>query len=267
MGKNKRRPTTYKDWITKEGLAKLQSWARDGLTNEQITYNIGIHPSTIYEWMNKYPEIREALSVKAFISEREIENALLNTSLGHTESTNKLKTALEFEIGNDNLNVRRITDDKVLKELDDSNKHCQDITESEFEDHIYKNINKIIKGLGLSEAIETYNQKQFRLPDMTQIIPDIVVAHKDGTVTVLEIKKWNKKYPSTATFNQAQGVGQCLLYQNVVQAYTGKPTRVIMVDEKIHSRTLLVFSGNDLSISLMEVQGNHVRLIRNRLHE
>lgn len=30
----KRRNTTYKDWITEEGLIKIEGWARDGLVNE-----------------------------------------------------------------------------------------------------------------------------------------------------------------------------------------------------------------------------------------
>ncbi|PJH58674.1 transposase, partial [Salmonella enterica subsp. enterica serovar Typhimurium] len=31
----------YTEWLTKEGLTKIEGWARDGLTNEQIAQNIG----------------------------------------------------------------------------------------------------------------------------------------------------------------------------------------------------------------------------------
>ena len=40
----------YQEWLTKEGLLRLQGWARDGLSDEQIAANMGITDSTFYEW-------------------------------------------------------------------------------------------------------------------------------------------------------------------------------------------------------------------------
>ena len=59
----KRRHTTYKDWITEDGLIKLEGWARDGLVNEEIAHNIGIHPSTLYDWQKKYNIIETMLFI------------------------------------------------------------------------------------------------------------------------------------------------------------------------------------------------------------
>lgn len=84
MAKDKRRPTTYKDWLTKDGLLKLEAWARDGLTNEQIANNIGIAEGTIYAWMNKYPKIDEALKKGKQVVDIEVENALLKRALGYS---------------------------------------------------------------------------------------------------------------------------------------------------------------------------------------
>lgn len=83
MGKTKRRDITYKDWITEEGLLKLSGWAKDGLIDKQISYNIGIHPSTLYEWKKKYPRIDEALKVGKEVVDRQVENALLKRALGY----------------------------------------------------------------------------------------------------------------------------------------------------------------------------------------
>lgn len=83
MTKKKRRNVTYKDWITEEGIIKLEGWARDGLIDEQIANNIGIHPSTIYDWKKKYPEIAEALKKGKEVIDREVENALLKRALGY----------------------------------------------------------------------------------------------------------------------------------------------------------------------------------------
>ena len=79
----KRRHTTYKDWITEEGIIKLEGMAMDGLINEQIAHNIGIHPSTLYDWQKEYPEIAHALKRGKEIIDRQVENALLKRALGY----------------------------------------------------------------------------------------------------------------------------------------------------------------------------------------
>lgn len=50
----------YDYWLTPDGLLRLEAYARDGLTDEQIAHNMGITAKTLYEWKNKYGEIREA---------------------------------------------------------------------------------------------------------------------------------------------------------------------------------------------------------------
>lgn len=81
----------YKDWITKEGLSKIQAWALSGLTNEQIAHNMGINVGTLYEWNNKYPELSESLKRAKTIADEEVENALYKRALGYTVTLNKQK--------------------------------------------------------------------------------------------------------------------------------------------------------------------------------
>lgn len=83
VGKRKRRSVSYKDWITKEGLLKIEGWARDGLINEQIAHNIGIAEGTLYDWQNKYPEIAESLKRGKEVVDVQVENALLKRALGY----------------------------------------------------------------------------------------------------------------------------------------------------------------------------------------
>lgn len=73
----------YQEWLTKEGLLRLQGWARDGLTDEQIATNIGINVATLYDWKNKYPKISEALKEGKDAVDRQVENALLKSALGY----------------------------------------------------------------------------------------------------------------------------------------------------------------------------------------
>lgn len=83
MRKKRRGNGKYHDWLTDEGLLKLEGWARDGLTDEQIAHNVGIHPSTLHDWKNKYPELSEALKRGKDVVDREVENALLKRALGY----------------------------------------------------------------------------------------------------------------------------------------------------------------------------------------
>jgi len=73
----------YTEWLTKEGLTKIEGWARDGLTNEQIAQNIGINVDTLYRWKKKYYEFSEALKRGKEVVDRQVENALLKTALGY----------------------------------------------------------------------------------------------------------------------------------------------------------------------------------------
>ena len=79
----------YEYWITPEGLLKIEGWARDGLTDEQIAKNMGVSVSTLNNWKNKYVEILESLKRGKEVVDRLVENALLKRALGfsYTEIT------------------------------------------------------------------------------------------------------------------------------------------------------------------------------------
>ena len=74
----------YEDWITPEGLLKIEGWARDGLIDEQIAENIGISRSTLSAWKDKYSGISDALKRGKEVVDRQVENALLRRALGYT---------------------------------------------------------------------------------------------------------------------------------------------------------------------------------------
>lgn len=73
----------YADWITPEGLLKIEGWARDGLIDEQIAQNIGIRATTLYEWKKRFPQFSEALKRGKEVVDRQVENALLKRALGY----------------------------------------------------------------------------------------------------------------------------------------------------------------------------------------
>lgn len=79
----------YQEWLEPEGLLKIEGWARDGLTDEQIADNIGISRSTLNSWKDKYSDISDTLKRGKEVVDRQVENALLKRALGYeyTETT------------------------------------------------------------------------------------------------------------------------------------------------------------------------------------
>ena len=81
--RKKRSKSKYEQWLTEDGLTRLQAWARNGLTDEQIAHNCGISRSTLKEWRAKYPAISAALKDGKEIIDILVENALLKRALGY----------------------------------------------------------------------------------------------------------------------------------------------------------------------------------------
>lgn len=81
MAKKKRRNVTYRDWITEEGLIKIEEWARDGLINEQIAKNLGVAYSTFREYKNKHSALSAALKKRKEVVDRLSRDNVLNLKL------------------------------------------------------------------------------------------------------------------------------------------------------------------------------------------
>ena len=71
----------YQD--VKEKLTLVEGWARDGLTDKQIAYNLGIAMSTLQEYKNKHKEFSETLKRGKEVVDREVENALYKSAVGY----------------------------------------------------------------------------------------------------------------------------------------------------------------------------------------
>lgn len=89
----------YRDWINEDGLLRIEGWARDGLTDQQICKNMGIHVATLCEWKNRFPELSEALKRGKAPVDTQVENALLKSALGHTVTLKKpIKVKVEKQL-------------------------------------------------------------------------------------------------------------------------------------------------------------------------
>lgn len=70
------------DWLEPDQLARIQGWARDGLTMEQIAYNMNINKTTLYKWQKKSDNLTNALKVSRDSADRQVENALFKNAIG-----------------------------------------------------------------------------------------------------------------------------------------------------------------------------------------
>ena len=73
----------YAYWITEPGLLTIEGWAREGLLDKDIIAKIGVSTGTFYEWLVRFPEIREALKKGKAPVDVQVENALLKRALGY----------------------------------------------------------------------------------------------------------------------------------------------------------------------------------------
>lgn len=72
----------YDEWLTDNGQLRIESWASDGLSNEDIAYNMGIHPSTLSNWLKQHSQINQALKRGRVPVSRKLENSLIKKALG-----------------------------------------------------------------------------------------------------------------------------------------------------------------------------------------
>lgn len=100
----------YEYWLSPDGLLRLEAYARDGLTDEQIAKNLDIVPSTLYEWKRQYSEISEALKRGKEVVDIQVENALLKRALGYEYTETKTE---EYIV--EGVPVERVT--KTVKEV------------------------------------------------------------------------------------------------------------------------------------------------------
>nr|DAN92268.1 MAG TPA: terminase small subunit [Caudoviricetes sp.] len=96
----------YQEWLQEDNLIRIESWARQGLTDEQIAKNMGIKKTTFYDWLNKYPDISESLKKGKAPVDFEVENALLKRAIGFEYE--ETETVIEEVNGKTKSKIKRI---------------------------------------------------------------------------------------------------------------------------------------------------------------
>lgn len=78
--------TKYEE-LVEDKLILVEGWARDGLSEAQISKNLGIAYSTFKEYKKKHLALSAALKKGKEVVDFEVENALLNNALKKGDTT------------------------------------------------------------------------------------------------------------------------------------------------------------------------------------
>ncbi len=85
------------------------SYARKGMTNEEIAKKFKITRETLYQWQKKYPELSDALSRGRDLAVVEIEESMFKLAKGYeVEETKIIGTPEKDEAGNERIRPIRI---------------------------------------------------------------------------------------------------------------------------------------------------------------
>ena len=71
------RPSKAEQWLTEDGLSLLTHWKRNDLTDAEIAKRIGIKPTTLKDWKDRFPTISEALKKGMTYAVADAEKALV----------------------------------------------------------------------------------------------------------------------------------------------------------------------------------------------
>ena len=79
----------YDEWLTEEGLIKLEGYARDGMVDRELASAMGISRTTLNKWKDKFPQMAAVLKCGKEIADRKVENALFDKCTGKTVTLKK----------------------------------------------------------------------------------------------------------------------------------------------------------------------------------
>ena len=96
----------FHTWLQEDNLIRIESWARMGLTDEQIAKNMGVNKATLYDWIKKFPDISDALKKGKAPVDFEVENALFKRAIGYEYE--EIETTIEEIDGKQRKRIKKI---------------------------------------------------------------------------------------------------------------------------------------------------------------
>ena len=93
----------YEKWLEPEGLAKIEMWARQGLTHADIAANMQIARTTLEVWKKDHPDILEAIKKGNETADQRVENALYKRACGYDVTEDEYRRVKDPKTGEEKL--------------------------------------------------------------------------------------------------------------------------------------------------------------------
>lgn len=93
----------FEKWLAADGISIISEWASTGLTDAQISHNMGISVSTLNEWKRRFPQIMDALKKGKIVADQEVENAMYKSAIGYYVEEEVQELSFEAATGNSKL--------------------------------------------------------------------------------------------------------------------------------------------------------------------
>ena len=80
------------EWLAPDGLAVIEAWARNGVTDADIAHNMGLSKREFVKLKKENIQMQNILKKGKVIADAKVENALYKRAIGYryTETTTKL---------------------------------------------------------------------------------------------------------------------------------------------------------------------------------
>ncbi len=126
--------------------------------------------------------------------------------------------------------------------------------EKDIELHLIENISAISENCKWGEITKFQKQLQLQIRGKKPIC-DLMVWHKNGTGTVIEVKKFK------GDLWQSHAIGQVLMYGEVLRANLGEYPRMVICSDYISPLVKLIIKSQNLPIKTLEIDGDKVTYI------
>lgn len=87
---------------------------------------------------------------------------------------------------------------------------------------------------------------------------DVLAALDDGRSVGFELKARNPRNPQNGRYELVQGIGQALLYQDVLRALRGAHSQVHLVSDHVHEAVAELMMRHGLMVGLIEANQDRV---------
>jgi len=144
----------------------------------------------------------------------------------------------------------------VIKACREGYHHLGYDNEAEFQEDVRAALPIILRGMGRAPVSKIEEEKDIYVDtpedNGARSKIDLLVYHENGTGSIVEVKCSDKRRQWKNPKGQASGVGQLMLYQQVLHNKREAEVPMYLVDTRVHLQSMQMCDRLDLPITLIQ---------------